>query len=49
VIRRAVLLADEAIDEGHLGVLKTSNLPAGLPGPRMSRTTGSLKELTRRP
>ncbi|MBI3624681.1 MAG: sigma-54-dependent Fis family transcriptional regulator [Candidatus Rokubacteria bacterium] len=49
VIRRAVLLADEVIDEDHLGVLKTPNLLAGLPGVSHEPNDGlSLKELTRR-
>ena len=48
-IRRAVLLADEMIDEEHLGLLPSRNQPVGLAG--VSGVPGNglpLKELVRR-
>jgi two-component system nitrogen regulation response regulator GlnG len=48
-IRRAVLLADEMIDEEHLGLLPARNQPVGCAG--VSRVPGNglpLKELVRR-
>jgi two-component system nitrogen regulation response regulator GlnG len=48
-IRRAVLLADEVIDEDHLGLLKASQRPVALPGISGVPNDGlPLKELVRR-
>jgi len=47
-IRRAVLLADGVVDEGHLGLAKAPNSPVGLPEvPSVPNDGLSLKELVR--